>query len=177
MIALLNAYFERLVGAVIDHDGEVLKFIGDGLLAVFPFDAFDSEKTAANASLAAAEAALAAVEALNDAPPADLAAIEDWRPLHTGIALHEGEVFFGNVGAPERLDFTVIGRAVNTASRVEALTKTLCRPILITSPVAALIDRPLDDLGPHSLRGVAEPVTIFAPASRIRGAGTEMGQG
>ncbi len=164
MVALLNAYFERLAGAVMAEGGEVLKFIGDGLLAVFPHAAFKGEREAAEAALAAAEAALRALEELNaDAPP-ELAGLEGWQPLRTGIALHEGEVFFGNVGAPERLDFTVIGRAVNTASRVETLTKSLGRPILVTGPVAARLDRRLDDLGRHALRGLAEPLSIFSPA-------------
>ena len=163
MTALLNAYFERLVGAVIAHDGEVLKFIGDGLLAVFPYSAFADERAAARAALAAAEQAVAALEALNADPPPDLARIAGWRPLRTGIALHDGEVFFGNVGAPERLDFTVIGRAVNAAARVEALSKTLGRAILLTEPVARRLDRPLDDLGEHPLRGLAQPLRVFSP--------------
>lgn len=166
MIQLLNAYFERMAGAVIAQGGEVLKFIGDGLLAVFPLRVEDPPAQAAEAALAAAETALAQVEALNAAPPASLEAIDGWRPLASGIALHEGRVFFGNIGAPERLDFTVIGAAVNEASRVEALTKQLGRPILITEPVARRLARPLDDLGRHSLRGVAAPVAIFSPTQR-----------
>lgn len=163
MIALLNAYFGCLAGAVLDHGGEVLKFIGDGLLAVFPFETFATEQAAAQAALAAAEQACADLDRLNVAPPAEIAAIEGWHPLRTGIALHDGEVFFGNVGAPARLDFTVIGRAVNAASRVEALSKSLGRAILITETVATRLDRPLDDLGRHPLRGVAQPVAIFSP--------------
>ena len=170
IVALINAYFERLAGAVMAEGGEVLKFIGDGLLAVFPFASFDSERAAAEASLAAAQRALRAVEDLNRTAPPELAKIEGWRPLRTGIALHEGEVFFGNVGAPERLDFTVIGTAVNTASRVETLTKTLGRPILITEPVARRLGSPLDDLGAHALRGLATPLAIFSPSSSMRGA-------
>lgn len=84
--------------------------------------------------------------------------------LRAGIALHEGEVFFGNIGAPQRLDFTVIGSAVNEASRVEALHKTLKRPILVTDAVARHLDTPLDFLGAHALRGVAAPMAIFSPA-------------
>lgn len=168
MIALLNAYFERLAGAVIAHDGEILKFIGDGLLAVFPYSAFASEQHAAEAALAAAEAAQAALARLNEDAPPELAGIEGWRPLRTGIALHEGEVFFGNVGAPERLDFTVIGGAVNAASRVETLTKTLGRPILITEAVARLLSRPLERMGAHTLRGVAAPIEVFSPAGAKR---------
>ena len=154
MIALLNAYFECLAGAVLAHDGEVLKFIGDGLLAVFPYSAFADERAAAAAALAAA------IDRLN-ADPQVLAHVAGWRPLRTGIALHDGEVFFGNVGAPERLDFTVIGRAVNAASRVEALSKSLGRSILVTEPVARLLDRPLEPLGEHELRGLAAPLSIY----------------
>ena len=163
MTALLNAYFGCLAGAVLDHGGEVLKFIGDGLLAVFPFANFSTEKAAAVAALAAAQQACADLDRLNATPPAEIAAIAGWHPLRTGIALHDGEVFFGNVGAPARLDFTVIGRAVNAASRVEALSKSLGRPILVTEAVAGRLDRPLDDLGRHALRGVAQPITIFSP--------------
>ncbi len=162
MIAVLNAYFERLAGAVMDHGGEVLKFIGDGLLAVFPFSAFDGEGEAAQAALAASRAAVEAVDELN-ADNDQLGEIQGWRPLRSGIALHRGDVFFGNVGAPQRLDFTVIGKAVNAASRVEGMSKTLGRSVLITGDVAGLLDEELDSLGEHTLRGLAEPVEIFAP--------------
>ncbi len=163
MIALLNAYFERLAGAVLDHGGEVLKFIGDGLLAVFPFASYADEPAAARAALDAAEQAVAALARLNERPSPEVAGITGWRPLRTGVALHEGEVFFGNVGAAERLDFTVIGRAVNAASRVEGLSKSLGRDILISEMVARRLDRPLDELGRHELRGVAEPMAIYSP--------------
>ena len=171
VIAILNAYLERLAGAVLERGGEVLKFIGDGPLAVFPLTRFATAAAAANAALAAAAAALAAVERLNADPPAPLDRIAGWRPLRTGIALHEGNAFFGNVGAAERLDFTVIGGAVNLASRVEALSKPLGRAILLTEPVARLLDRTLEPLGRHSLRGVGEPVALFSPAAPGRGTG------
>lgn len=159
MIALLNAYFEEMAGAVLAQGGEVLKFIGDGLLAVFPLEG--DGRAAARAALAAARDAMERFVKLNAAPPASIAAIEGWRPLRSGIALHEGEVFFGNIGAPERLDFTVIGPTVNQASRVEALQKELGRPVLITEAVAALVDEKLEFLGRHGLRGVPQPVAIY----------------
>lgn len=163
--ALLNACFEPLVAAVFDHGGDVLKFIGDGLLAVFPLtgDRADHHRVA-EAALVAAQQAHDAIQRLNTQPSAALRAMTGWHPLRMGVALHEGTVFFGNVGAPDRLDFTVIGRTVNEASRVEALCKTLGRDILITEPVARLLETPLDDLGQHALRGVTKPVSIFSPA-------------
>lgn len=162
IIAVLNAYFEQLAGAVLNHGGEVLKFIGDGLLAVFPFAEFESEKLAASAGLAAAQAALEGLEKLND-NAAILPHITSWRPLRTGIALHRGEVFFGNLGAPKRLDFTVIGKAVNATSRIETLCKDLNRSVLLSQAVAGLLDAPLDHLGRHKLRGLTEPLAIFSP--------------
>lgn len=159
MISLLNAYFEEMAGAVLAQGGEVLKFIGDGLLAAFPI-AGDGRQAAASA-VAAARDALARFEHLNARPPAALAAIEGWHPLRSGIAMHEGEVFFGNIGAPQRLDFTVIGPTVNQASRVEALQKSLERPVLITEAVARLLDEELEPLGHYALRGVPQPVAIY----------------
>jgi len=163
MIELLNVYFEMLAGAVLAHGGEVLKFMGDGLLAVFPIASDDDGKAAANAALQAAQQAIGHLDSLNSGGAPQLDGIDGWRPLRTGIALHAGEVFFGNIGAPERLDFTVIGPAVNEASRVEALQETLQRSILMTQPVARLLDVPLDHLGEHALRGIAAPVSIYSP--------------
>lgn len=162
VLTVLNEYFGRLAGAVIAHDGEILKFIGDGLLAVFPFTGAGDERAAAGAAVAAAEKALHDVNQLNSDAPEDLDRIDGWRPLRSGIALHLGDVFFGNVGAAERLDFTVIGRAVNEVSRVEALTKELARPILVTGPVARLLDRELEHMGSHRLRGLSGEVTLYS---------------
>ncbi len=162
---LLNAYLAAMAGAVLDQGGEVLKFIGDGLLAVFPFTTEAEGARAATAALAAGRAALARLDALNRDPPEALLGIEGWRPLRTGIALHEGEVFFGNVGAPGRLDFTVIGRAVNEAARVEGLSKILGRPLLVTGPVARRLGEPMAPLGSHVLRGAARPMEVLAPTT------------
>jgi adenylate cyclase len=148
---------------VLAHGGEVLKFMGDGLLAVFPIGADTSAQVAAQAALAAAQRAMRDLDALNGGALPQLAGIDGWHPLRTGIALHEGEVFFGNIGAPSRLDFTVIGPAVNEASRVEALQKTLGRSILITETAARHLDVELDDLGKHELRGVSLPVAVYSP--------------
>jgi adenylate cyclase len=161
MLVLLNAYFEIFAGAVLAHGGEVLKFIGDGVLAVFPLG--EDARAAGNAALAAAEQAQAGLRRLNSQPCAALAGVDGWRPLRAGIALHAGEVFFGNIGAPDRLDFTVIGPAVNEASRVEALQKSIGRAILITAAAARHINAPLEPLGAYPLRGVAAPMAILSP--------------
>ena len=155
MIALLNAYFDCLAGAVLRHGGEVLKFMGDGLLAVFPIEGEADAKAGCDSGGGGSTGcASAGLDRLNATAPPPLDSFDGWNPLRTGIALHEGDVFFGNIGAPERLDFTVIGSAVNEASRVEALQKTLGRSLLITDAAARHLDCKLDDLGEHALRGV-----------------------
>lgn len=161
VLAVLNAYCEIMVGAVRGAGGEVLKFMGDGLLAGFGGPAFGGRRGEAVAALGAARQALSGLAALNAAPPPELAAMAGWAPLATGIALHAGESFFGNIGSRDRLDFTVIGKAVNVASRVEGLCRPLGRPILVTDAVARHLDEPLDALGEHALKGIAEPVRVF----------------
>ena len=163
LTAVLNAYFGQLVESVMNHGGEVLKFIGDGLLAVFPFETFDDEKSAANSALLAAKEALARIQHLNS-DQNSLDGISNWRPLKSGIALHRGEVFFGNVGAPRRLDFTVIGKAVNIASRVESLSKQTGYEILATEPVFALLDQELAPLGRFNLEGLNDAVSVYGCA-------------
>jgi adenylate cyclase len=163
MLALLNAYFECLTEAIQAKGGEVLKFIGDGMLAVFPFSHFDGADTAARSAYDAATDALARIDGINADPPAALRGISGWQPLRTGLALHAGEVFFGNIGSTDRLDFTVIGPAVNVAARVESMTKELQRPLLVTAPVAMLLAEKLEPLGSFGLRGIADPLQLFAP--------------
>ena len=160
---LLNGFLDQLVSAVTAHGGDVLKFMGDGILAVFPFSDKAGERTASNDAMAAADTALRNLEAFNAAPPADVAAIPGREPLRCGIAMHTGEVFFGNVGGQERLDFTVVGSAVNEAARLEQLTKRVMRPVLVSEQVAHLVDTLMDDCGEHELKGFARPVRVFAP--------------
>jgi adenylate cyclase len=162
VIRLLNAYFERLVEAVEAHGGEVLKFIGDGMLAVFPVTDATPAADSAAAALRAARAALAAIRTLNGSDGDALKIATEWRPLDMAIALHRGSVFYGNIGSADRLDFTVTGPAVNLAARVEPLAKETGRRLLTTAAFAELVDAPLHPLGRFSLRGVAQPVEIFA---------------
>ncbi|PZV34501.1 adenylate/guanylate cyclase domain-containing protein [Mesorhizobium kowhaii] len=83
-----------------------------------------------------------------------------------GIALHRGPVFFGNIGSRDRLDFTVIGRAVNLAARLEPLSKSTGRRVLLTDRVAELVEQPIEELGDFPIRGLADPVAVFAVAER-----------
>ncbi len=154
---MLNSYFSVLAEAVIRSGGDVLKFVGDGMLAVFPIADFTSPRMAAHAAGAAAQEAIRDLETLNR----KAAQTTDWGPLQTGIGLHVGDVFFGNIGAPMRLDFTVIGEAVNIASRVEGLCKQLERDVLMTAPVAALLGDGAEPLGAQSLKGMQKAEQLF----------------
>lgn len=155
VVELLDAYFEASAGPIEAGGGEVIKFIGDGLLASFPLR--DDSRRACASALQAALGILDALVEVN----VRRAAIEE-PPIRCGIGLHVGDTEYGNVGARERLDFTVIGRAVNEASRVESLCKVLERPLLTTAPFARLAADPrLASLGFHALRGLREPQEIF----------------
>lgn len=160
---LLNGFLDQLVSAVTAQGGDVLKFMGDGILAVFPFSDDKGERDAANAAMAAADKALRNLEAFNANPPPEVAAIAGRKPLRCGIAMHTGEVFFGNVGGQDRLDFTVVGTAVNETARLEQLTKRVMRPVLLSEQVGRQLDIALDDCGEHELKGFARPVRVFAP--------------
>ncbi len=156
LLDLLNQYFEIMVNALAAEGGEVLKFIGDGMLAIFELR--DSDKVAERcaAALRAARAAQDTVAARNpDRIAAGLAEIR------YGLALHLGEVTYGNIGAPNRLDFTVIGPAVNHATRIEKLAGKLDRRIVTSASFAAAAETPLMSLGTHSLIGVVEPQEVF----------------
>lgn len=156
VIELLDSYFDAVVTPIETRKGEILKFIGDGVLAIFP--AADDDDFSA-ASVQALEAALEGLERLGTVNRARRAA--DRIEVRIGIGLHLGEVIFGNVGAADRLDFTVIGPAVNLASRIEGLTKRLLRPILVSSAFARICPRPLVSLGFHPVRGLYEPEEVF----------------
>jgi adenylate cyclase len=159
IVALLNDVFEILTAALRPRGGQVLKFLGDGMLATFSFDEADRAQTCRRALDAAAEA----MQAL-DARNAARAAAGD-PVVSVDLALHLGEVLYGNVGATDRLDFTVIGPAVNEVARIEALCEPLGRAVLVSAEfVAAAMDGDgrLESLGRHALRGVREPKEIFA---------------
>jgi adenylate cyclase len=149
----LDRYFEAVVDAVRGNGGDVLKFLGDGILAIFPVETAGSRTAACGAALAAVDDACKALT------EAEVGAA----PLAFVATLHVGEVIYGNIGSPDRLDFTVLGSAVNLVSRLEGLAKELDRPLLCSADFAAALDRPLASLGRFPLKGVAEPQEVFAP--------------
>lgn len=156
-LSLLNSYFDIVAGAVLDHGGEVLKFIGDSVLAIFAIDDPQQKEPEAGAqALAAARAASAQFEKINMERAGDGVPLIDF-----GIALHRGDLTYGNIGTAKRLDFTVIGSAVNEASRIESLTKALDRQILFSSAFAESVPDLVVSLGHHTLRGVTGECEIF----------------
>ncbi len=156
LVEILDHYFECLAQPVEQAGGEILKFIGDAVLAVFPLG--DKPEVECEKALAAAETALQNLD--------DWSGQEAGRPLlKAGIALHLGEVLYGNIGGSSRLDFTVIGSTVNEASRIESLCK-LTHPILLTADVQQhLPGRALASIGEQDLRGVNRPLELFTLAS------------
>jgi adenylate cyclase len=155
VIDLLNDYFDAISEPVARHGGEILKFMGDGLLAIFPL----SEPSACANLLHAVTEARLAMAALNEKNNGSGRA-----PLNFGIGLHVGDVMYGNIGSRTRLDFTVIGPAVNMASRLETLTKQLGKPVLLSRAFADFVERDFDleHVGEHSVRGFSDPIELFA---------------
>jgi adenylate cyclase len=152
LLSLLNEYAEALVESIEQHDGEVLKFVGDGILAIF-HDA-DQGKARANA-LDAALRAEQRVKALNAARHAAGQRVTDFY-----LALHVGDLLFGNFGSANRLDFTVLGPAVNEASRIGGMCRSLEQRVIVSSAFAQTAGhrrRDLVSLGRYALRGVGQP--------------------
>ena len=157
MLALLNDYFESVAAAVGARGGEILRFIGDAMLIVFPSGPQHDLQAACRAAVDSALDAFERIESINRTRRG--AGLPE---IRFGVGLNAGQVVYGNVGAPDRLDFTVIGPAVNRAARLESLTKELDVPLLMSSAVAAMLDRPVRSLGPHRLKDLTEPVEVFS---------------
>jgi adenylate cyclase len=151
VVGWLNQHFEAIGDAVTARGGEILKFMGDGLLAVFPVS--DSEARPCEVCQEALQAAEEAISANGRLNQRRVAAGEP--RLDVDVVLNFGEVVYGNVGASRRLDFTVIGRAVNEASRMEALCDQLGRNLLMSAPFAERSGRSTVNLGQFQLRGIA----------------------
>jgi adenylate cyclase len=159
VIDLLNGYFDAMSEPVVRYGGEILKFIGDGMLAIFPL----SEPQACANLLRAVSEARQAMVALNEKNS------EIGRePLNYGIGIHVGDVMYGNIGSQSRLDFTVIGPAVNMASRIEAFTKQVGKPVLLSRAFADFVqgdfkgEFDLERVGEYPVRGFNDPIELFA---------------
>jgi len=157
---MLNSYFDRMVEPVVEAGGEVLKYLGDGLLAIFRVhDGGNHAEVCRRAAQAAARAVRGTAE-LNDSRRQSGQPVMD-----LDVALHLGDVLYGNIGAADRLDFTVIGPVVNEVSRIESFCKALARPILASETFvhAARGDVvQFEDMGEHALRGVGRPRRLYA---------------
>jgi adenylate cyclase len=157
VLAMLNDYAEAQVDTIEAHGGHVLKFIGDGLLAIFPDG---NESDACARALDAAAQARRRLDALNARRSAAGLPVSD-----AHVALHIGELLYGNVGSPRRLDFTVLGAAVNEAARIEALCGSLDQRVIVSNAFAqaAGVDaRPrLVSLGRYAMKGVARPQELY----------------
>ncbi len=159
-LAMLNQFFDCMAGAVLDHGGEVLKFIGDAVLAIFPIEDPDSPEAAGHA-IDAARDAQRRIAVINQQ-----GAEHGAKAIGFGVGMHIGNLMYGNIGTPGRLDFTVIGSAVNEASRIESMCKTLDQTILVSAEFARHFPSRLVSIGVHDLRGVSAPQELFtlAPA-------------
>ena len=146
--------------AVSSGGGEVLKFIGDALLAIFPIQ--NDERSACAAALTAAKAAQAALEKVNGRRVRDRMDAIDY-----GIALHVGDVLYGNIGSDTRLDFTVIGPAVNRTARIESLCRPLGQQLLLSSEFVKLSGIRAKSLGFFPLKGIAAEHEIFIPNANV----------
>lgn len=155
IIEVLNQLFDCQVPAIEKHGGEVLKFIGDGLLAIFALDA------ASGALAVAARCADALAAAADSFAALDERNARESSPIRFGLALHVGEIAYGNVGGSARLDFTAIGPAVNLAARLEGLTGKLDRRVVLSSDLAAHAKVPLVSLGEFELKGVPGKSSVF----------------
>jgi adenylate cyclase len=143
-----------VLGPVLERDGHVLRFIGDAALAIFPVGGDRTD--AATRAVEAAREALARMAALNERRRAAGAP-----PLGFGIGLHVGDVLYGNIGTPSRIEFTVIGAAANEAARIEALCKPLNAALVVSEQVARHTGHAWRPLGSHALRGVDKPVELL----------------
>jgi adenylate cyclase len=158
-IEVLNEYFACTAGIVQEAGGEILNFIGDAVLAIFPVANGQPAEAACRRALDAARAARAKLAEINRARAA-----RGRRPLAYGLALHLGDVMFGNIGTPDRLAFSVIGPTVNEVARLESLTKSLKRGLVASAAFAAACPVKWESLGKHEIRGVALPIEVMTPA-------------
>jgi adenylate cyclase len=158
-LELLNDYYETTAGAVLEHGGEVLRFIGDASLAVFPVtdQSGETRRGACGRAILAARAARERGRAANERRTG-----AGLQPFSFGVGLHLGRVLYGNIGTPDRLEFSVIGAAANETARIEALCKETQRDVVLSRQVAVELSERWPSLGSFELRGVQRPVEVFA---------------
>ena len=167
VVDILNRYFDCQVPAILGHGGEVLKFMGDGLLAIFPIgDGEDDTRAVCQRVLDAAQACrINVAEMAYDHGP------EKLEGFRFGLALHIGKVLYGNIGGGDRLDFTCIGPAVNLAARIEKMTSRLNRTVLASTEFARHVDANWSDLGLFSVAGFAAPQRVYGLPDEDAGRG------
>ncbi|NKW78516.1 adenylate/guanylate cyclase domain-containing protein [Rhodobacteraceae bacterium R_SAG7] len=157
LLTVMGNYFEMVVSAIQDNGGVVLKFMGDGILAYFNGDH--------DADSACEAAAASALQSLSKLKQHNTDEVKQGRePIDFVIGVDFGEVTFGNIGSPDRLDFTVVGQAVNVASRIQDMCKTLGRSTLLTKRVADRADINAKSIGLHSVRGIPVDIELFTLA-------------
>jgi len=157
LLLTLNTYFEFVSDAVSKRGGEILRFIGDAMLVIFPVD--ENVDTSHTCKLALD----AAIETLHDRSTLNQLRQQQGCPeIRFGIGLHIGPVIYGNVGAPDRLDFTVMGAAVNRTARLEELTKEVGVSVLLSAEFAEYSGRPVRSMGEFEMRGVSKKQEVFA---------------
>ncbi|WP_282047479.1 adenylate/guanylate cyclase domain-containing protein [Roseibium album] len=158
IVNLLNKYFGAMTAAVEAHGGEVLKFIGDEVMAIFPYETEEEARDAARRALLAARDTLGRIDEINRSNKC--AQTPD---LSVGIALHAGDVFFGNVGSETRLDFTVVGPVVNLAARIAELAKDLHREVLVSDALSDIMGCRSGLFGRYQVKGFDDPVSVYSP--------------
>jgi adenylate cyclase len=161
---VLNAYFDCTAGAVLKHHGEVLRFIGDAVLAVFPVSSEQSLSTAAENAIRASMESRRKLAVVNARRLPSMPVTIDF-----GVGLHVGELMYGNIGLPSRLEFSVIGPVANEVSRLEDLTKETGTPILVSGKFAEVLDLSWRDFGVREARGVRDGLHALAPPVEIPG--------
>lgn len=162
LIELLNQYFGAMAGAVEGSGGEILKFIGDAMLAIFPVDTQTGTEDACGRALAASIEAGASIGGHNRIRRESGAPAIDY-----GIALHVGDVIYGNIGGETRLDFTVIGPAVNLAARIEDVCGRLGRRVLLSEDFVRASGKPARPMGQFDLKGIGATQTVYAPEMSV----------
>ncbi|MFK7857054.1 MAG: adenylate/guanylate cyclase domain-containing protein [Granulosicoccus sp.] len=154
----LNTYFSCTAGAVVENDGQILHFLGDAVLAIFPVTQQTSPMVAAQKALQASRDARNRLHTLNQQR-----IDKGLSTLEFGLALHLGDVLYGNIGIPDRIEFTVIGRAVNEVSRLESLTKEVGEPLLVSKAFKSLVNQRWRSLGTYEAKGVNDGLEVYAP--------------